>query len=52
MDDLSGMAELNISVDCSLALTMLRRWAAGQSDWRSLEETVKDGIDGVVAFLG
>jgi hypothetical protein len=50
VDDLSGMAELSISVDCSLALMMLRRWAAGQSDWKSLGETVKDGIDGVVAF--
>jgi len=47
--DLSGMAELSISVDCSLALMMLGRWAEGQSDWRSLEETVKDGLDGVIS---
>jgi len=49
MEDLPGMAKLDIQVDCSRALEVLEKWA-GQETWRTLEETVKDNLDGVIAF--
>ncbi|KAK1751953.1 NAD(P)-binding protein [Echria macrotheca] len=49
MEDLPGMARLDIQVDCSSALALLEKWA-GQETWRTLEETVKDNVDGVIEF--
>lgn len=49
VDDLAGMAELSIDVDCSRALGLLGKWA-GKKQWTALEATVKDNIDGVIRF--
>ncbi|KAK0707265.1 aldehyde reductase [Lasiosphaeris hirsuta] len=51
IDDLPGMTRLSVTTDESAALRLLSEWT-GQDGWRTLEQTVRDGIDSVIAWQG
>jgi len=48
MGDLEGMGKLDVTVDDALQLSLLKKWGHGQEGWRSLEESVKATLEGVV----
>ncbi|KAK3347289.1 putative NAD dependent epimerase/dehydratase [Lasiosphaeria hispida] len=49
IDDLPGLGELSVTSDFTQPLGLLKKWA-GQDGWKSLEETVADNMDGILAF--
>lgn len=46
IDDLPDMTKLSITSDFTLPLALLKKWA-GQSGWRTLEQTVKENTKSI-----
>ncbi|KAI3572614.1 hypothetical protein IWW34DRAFT_708086 [Fusarium oxysporum f. sp. albedinis] len=49
MDDLDGMQKMSLSTDFSEPLALVKKWA-NQNGFRTLEQTIKDNLDAVIAW--
>jgi len=49
IDDIPGQSLPSLTTDFTLQLRLLKKWA-GQDGWRTLEQTVVDDLEGIIAW--